>query len=137
MKITGLILMSTSLLAFMPNSSAKSEHPTAVKYQQSIQTNQVIKSVKPNYPIKALREQIEGKVELLVNVDEQGNVADVEVVHAQPKRIFEDAAIDSMKKWHFKKKIVDGQARPYQVSQTIEFELVNYINVNGQFVPEK
>ncbi len=105
---------------------AENNKSTLSKNQQD---NPVISSVKPHYPKKALREAIEGWVKLKVDVNEQGTVTKVKVIDSKPVRIFDNAAKESMKKWQFKPKSVNGNLVPYQVSQTINFELVNY-NMN-------
>ena len=99
--------------------------------------SRVLQTTKICYPAKAQRESIEGWVELLIKVDERGLVADVDVVQAKPARIFDKAAIEGVSQWRFKPKTVAGQTVPYEYRQTIDFELVNYINVNGQFVAEE
>jgi TonB family protein len=96
---------------------------------QKAKTNQsgvVLKSVQPLYPAKAQLAGIEGFVELTISVDEQGEAASVIINKAKPSRVFEEATLNSLKKWRFQQKIVDGKAVPYQLTQTIEFKLKNY-----------
>ncbi len=133
MKKPTSLMMALGLAAIMPNAFAGSEH-VATKTQLNItSTDSVIKSVNPRYPKKAVRESIEGWVKLAVDVNKQGNVSKVKVVDAQPRRIFEDEAVKSMKQWQFKPKNIDGKLVPYQVSQTIKFELKNFNMDTGQY----
>ncbi|MCX7552297.1 energy transducer TonB [Marinicella sp. S1101] len=104
---------------------------------QKIMINQdggVLSAVKPHYPKKAQRESIEGWVKLVVDVNTAGELAEVTVVSAYPKRIFEKAAEQSLHEWQFKQKMVNGQAVPYQLTQTIDFKLINYTMKDGQIV---
>jgi protein TonB len=59
------------------------------------------KSVAPVYPRKALLDGREGWVDLLLTVSPDGKVEDVVVIAAEPKRLFERAAIRAAKKWQF------------------------------------
>lgn len=132
MKNVGPLLMAVGLAAFMPYAIAKKEYPTTMQKQESAEVDRVIKSVKPRYPLKAVRESIEGWVKLSVDVNEQGAVTKVKVVDAHPPRIFEKEAIESMEQWQFQSKTLNGKAVPYQVSQTIEFELKNFDMASNQ-----
>ncbi|AVV82850.1 cell envelope biogenesis protein TonB [Shewanella putrefaciens] len=42
-------------------------------------------------------------------INELGGVDDVEVIQAEPKRLFDKEAIRALKKWKYKPKIVDGK----------------------------
>ena len=56
----------------------------------------------PQYPRKAYSDGIEGWVDLELTVNPQGKVEDVTVLNAQPKRVFERAAIRAAVKWRFR-----------------------------------
>ncbi|MEM8817352.1 MAG: energy transducer TonB, partial [Pseudomonadota bacterium] len=66
--------------------------------------------VPPEYPIKALTEEIEGFVVLRFIVTETGSVEDPEVVRADPPRIFDRAALRAVTRWKFQPQIRDGKA---------------------------
>ncbi|MFC1545262.1 energy transducer TonB, partial [Gemmatimonadota bacterium] len=53
------------------------------------------------YPPMAVKAQVEGKVILMIVVDERGDVLEATVVTASPPGIFEDAAIAAMLQWKF------------------------------------
>lgn len=127
---------TTSLLTQSLN---EVEAPTIdLSVDHSDNGGRVLLAIKPIYPRKEHLEGREGWVELLVNVDEHGQVISAEVTDAKPvSRAFSKAAIDSINKWQFKPMTVAGQQVPYQLSQTIEFKLINYINVNGEYVAER
>lgn len=66
--------------------------------------------IEPQYPIAAARDGKEGWVQLSFTINELGGVDDVQVIDADPKRIFDREAKRALKKWKYKPKIVDGKA---------------------------
>ncbi len=80
-----------------------------------------VMGVIPRYPHDALKNGIEGWVELEFTVTETGTVADAIVIAAQPKRIFDGAALQAIYRWKFKPRIVDGVAIGQRARQRIEF----------------
>ncbi|MFC3192781.1 energy transducer TonB [Marinicella sediminis] len=80
-------------------------------------------AIAPMYPQKPLLSKTEGWVKLLIQVNEFGKVSSATVLDAEPARVFNAAALKAIKKWTFYQKVQDGQAMPFQVTQTIEFKL--------------
>lgn len=66
--------------------------------------------IEPQYPIAAARDGKEGWVQLSFTINEIGGVDDVEVINAEPKRLFDREAIRALRKWKYKPKVVDGKA---------------------------
>ncbi|MGV6827338.1 MAG: energy transducer TonB [bacterium] len=81
--------------------------------------------IDPRYPRKAAMNKIEGWVKVEFTVTELGTVADVTVVDAEPRRIFDREAKRAVLKWKFKPKVVDGKAMPRRAAQIIEFKLAD------------
>ena len=76
----------------------------------------------PVYPAVAVRERIEGFVELSYSVGPDGRVIDLRVVRAEPRGVFEQAAIQAVASWRYAPMIVDGRAvRVDGVSSRVEF----------------
>ena len=59
------------------------------------------RTVQPEYPREAARLGEEGWVELRLTVAANGRVADVEVLDAQPRQLFDAAARKAAQKWRF------------------------------------
>ncbi|RVU40659.1 TonB family protein [Rheinheimera riviphila] len=66
--------------------------------------------INPKYPVNAAREGIEGWVQLRFSVDATGSVTDIEVIAAQPQRVFEQEAIRALKRWKYQPSTLDGAA---------------------------
>ena len=83
-----------------------------------------IVKVAPQYPARALRRGIEGYVILEYTVTKHGSVKEPIIIEAEPKNIFDKAAINSTLKYKYKPRVIVGE--PIEVSgvQTkIIFEL--------------
>ena len=66
--------------------------------------------INPKYPVAAARDGVEGWVNLSFDINEIGQVVNVKVLDAQPKRIFNKAAKQALRKWKYRAKMVDGKA---------------------------
>ena len=66
--------------------------------------------VDPQYPMQAAQRGIEGWVELRFSVSTAGAVKDARVTKAKPKRIFDKAALNAVRKWKYNPKVENGVA---------------------------
>lgn len=64
----------------------------------------------PIYPSRALTRGIEGYVDLQFTITATGATSDINVIAAEPKNTFNNAAIRALSKWKYKPKVVDGIA---------------------------
>ena len=77
--------------------------------------------VEPKYPAKALKRGAEGYVVMSFTIDPTGKPVDIEVLEANPRRMFEREAVRALKKWKYQPKVVDGGSIS-QVGQTVRLE---------------
>lgn len=75
------------------------------------------------YPFEAKARGIEGRVSLRFTVDRAGNVLDPHVVSSEPEGIFEQAALDTVRKYRLKPAVKDGKRVSSVVNLTIAFTI--------------
>ncbi len=66
--------------------------------------------IEPEYPIRAAQHGIEGWVLVRFTITPIGTVKDAVVVEAQPKGVFDDAAVRAVLRWKYNPKIEEGTA---------------------------
>jgi protein TonB len=80
--------------------------------------------IEPKFPTKAARDGVEGWVQLSFEINEIGGVENVQIINAQPKRVFDREARKALRKWKYKPKMVDGKAqRQTGLSVQLDFKL--------------
>jgi TonB family protein len=77
----------------------------------------------PDYPASAMAGHITGSVTLDYTVDTRGETRDIRVVEAAPPQVFDQAAINAVKRWRYAPMIVNGAAIEVPVRTHIRFEL--------------
>jgi protein TonB len=77
----------------------------------------------PVYPLRAKQMGIQGWVKVKFIVNEEGGVESIEILDAQPERIFERSVIRCVSAWRFAPGTVEGVPVRTQVMTTIRFEL--------------
>lgn len=82
----------------------------------AIANPKVLKKVPPEFPAEAARKGINaGSVKAKLTIGPDGTVTDVEIVEAEPKRVFDKASIEALKGWKF-----EGTGQ----KETLEIKLV-------------
>ena len=79
--------------------------------------------IDPIYPRRARIMKKEGYVKLEFTITTFGTVKDVEVVAAQPPKLFEASATSALLKWRFKPKVEENHAVEQRAMVQIDFRL--------------
>ena len=80
--------------------------------------------INPDYPQQAVRRELEGWVQVQFTITAIGTVKDAIVVNAEPKDVFDDAALKAIARWRYNPKVENGVAVERVGVQTkIVFEL--------------
>jgi protein TonB len=80
-------------------------------------------ATEPAYPPGALRDRVEGWVEVDFTVTEAGVVREIEIVAAEPRGVFEAAATAAIGQWRFQPRVVNGRPVPQRSSVTLRFNV--------------
>jgi protein TonB len=75
--------------------------------------------INPDYPPRALSRGLEGWVQVQFTITPTGTVANAVVVNAEPKNIFDDAALKAIARWRYNPKVENGTAVERVGVQTI------------------
>jgi TonB family protein len=82
------------------------------------------RSTAPDYPPAAVAQHISGSVTLEYSVDIRGEPRDIHVIEATPPGVFDQAAINAVKRWRYAPMMVDGAAVDVPaVKARVRFEL--------------
>lgn len=81
--------------------------------------------IPPRYPRRAVRSKIEGIVTVEFTITRDGSVIDPSVVQAAPPSVFNQAALQAIRRWKFRPKFVEGKAVQRRALQNIRFSLKN------------
>ena len=79
--------------------------------------------VAPQFPLDARRRGIDGWVDLQFVVNSDGSVGDLTIVGAQPVGIFEQAALDAVRNWHYQPVVRAGQAVSQRARVRLRFAM--------------
>ncbi|MBN1907648.1 MAG: TonB family protein [Deltaproteobacteria bacterium] len=96
---------------------------SAFKLSEVDEPPRLTKSLPPRYPFEAKQKGISGKVKLRFVVDSNGVAREPQVVSAEPKGIFEEAALEAVVKYKFKPAKKGGKAVDCIVLLPISFDL--------------
>ncbi len=121
--VTPVVANDAIALAYQSVPISLTGKGTTFKQYEGMNNNEArpIVRVNPKYPMDAIREGTEGWVKLAFDINKVGKVVNISVIDSQPKRIFDKAARQALRKWKYQAKSVDGQA-VYQKSRTVQLD---------------
>lgn len=81
-----------------------------------------LSTARPQAPEHACKRGIEGWIEIVYVVTGEGRVADIKIIDAQPRGVFEASVIESVSEWLYERNYVGGKPVARQVKQKIEYK---------------
>jgi len=107
-KLITATALTIGLLASISFSYAGNDHVTKEVEAENSQ-KQVRRSpepeirIAPKYPIEAAKKSISGFVELAFDINNSGEVSNIEVLNSSPTGVFDKVAVTALAQWHYKK----------------------------------
>ncbi len=105
--------------------------PKPPAFPQAKESLKPIHRIEPKYPEQAIEEKIEGAVVLKFDVDQDGDVQNVEVINGKPAKVFDSVAETALKQWKYassehyhKNQLVQLD---FRLDQSSDHEYVNLI----------
>jgi TonB family protein len=81
----------------------------------------LIQRFSPVYPELAKKARVSGKVILILNIDEEGNVTEIKLQSGHP--FLNDAAINAVKIWKYTPTVLQGEPVPVMATVNVIFKL--------------
>lgn len=103
-------------------SSAEQEAQRAASFVSASSLTRT-RYVPPDFPLEARQRAIDGWVDLQFLVNTDGSVGDVKVVGAQPVGVFEQVAIDAVRRWHYQPVMHAGHAVSQHARVRVRFAM--------------
>ena len=117
--VVGGLLGSVAPVAPPPPPKPVKREP--IRVGGNVQESKLIRRVDPVYPELAKRARVEGRVILIVTVDEEGRVADIKLSQGHP--LLNEAAISAVKQWRYSPTLLNGEPVPVTATVTVFFNL--------------
>jgi TonB family protein len=95
--------------------------PKRIRVSSGIAQGLLTTKVNPEYPPDAREARIQGVVILKVQIDEEGNVAQIELVSGHP--MLAPAAIEAVKQWKYKAFLLNGNPMMVETQVQVNFTL--------------
>ncbi len=104
-----------------PERPSRSLSRPPIKVGGNVQESKLIRRVEPVYPELAERARVQGRVVLIVTVDQQGNVSDIQVTDGHP--LLNEAAKAAVRQWKYSPTLLNGEPVPVIATVTLVFSL--------------
>lgn len=110
-------------VAQQPQPAPVQEAPKPVPQQPVGETRaaQAISPAAPDYPLEAARNRTSGYATVEFTVNPDGSVSNAHVIASQPRRVFDQAAIQAVSRSKFKPALKDGQPVSSTLQRRIDF----------------
>jgi TonB family protein len=85
----------------------------------NVQESKLIRRVEPVYPELAKQARVQGRVVLVVTVDEEGNVSEIKVTRGHP--LLYEEAVAAVRQWKYSPTLLNGEPVPVIATVTVTF----------------
>lgn len=109
-----------------PSDPGSAEHaaiPRRVRVSSGVSSGLVVTKVPPKYPPDAREQRVQGTVVMSVNIDGEGNVANIQLISGHP--LLAPAAIEAVKQWKYRPYLLNGSPVEVETQVQVNFILAN------------
>jgi protein TonB len=92
-----------------------------LKISQGVSQGLLIKRVQPTYPPQAIRNRVQGAVQLQASIGRSGDITGVKTLSGDPS--LTRAAVDAVKQWKYKPYYLNGEPVSIETQITVNFRL--------------
>jgi len=92
-----------------------------LEVQSAVAEGSLLHRVEPDYPEEARQQHIQGPVVLEVRTHLDGTIEEVKLISGE--RLLAEAAIDAVKQWQFRPRMLHGQPVEMHTTITLNFSL--------------
>jgi protein TonB len=117
--VVGSLINNVAPVALPPPPKPVKRDP--IKVGGNVQESKLIRRVEPVYPELAKRARVQGRVVLVVTVDEEGSVSDIRVSSGHP--LLDEAALTAVRQWRYSPTLLNGEPVPVIATVTVIFNL--------------
>ena len=117
-KLISVLVLSCATTLGIAQDIGKPAKPTHIIC--TIPKGKITKMVKPVYPADAKSKNIFGPVRIQAIIDKQGLPTNLKIVSGDP--VLAKAALDAIRKWHYKPYKLNGVPAEVETTITVRFE---------------
>jgi periplasmic protein TonB len=81
----------------------------------------IVTQTKPEYPLQAMANHIQGEVVLHAVIDKEGKISEVQVLSGDD--LLSQSALEAVRQWRYKPMLVDGEPKEVDTTITVTFSL--------------
>jgi TonB family protein len=81
----------------------------------------LIEGAEPSYPEEAARRQLEGKVQVLVTIGQDGRAAEIRVIEAEPAGLFVPSVVQALDRFRWEPTADNENRQPVMTEFVFEF----------------
>jgi TonB family protein len=111
----------TVLVNFILEKTSRQPVLGSVRYSIDSPWVRLLKKAAPEYPVEALKQNIQGKVIIMAFVDKNGYIPHIKVFEGHP--LLAQAAVSAIKKWRFEPYLIKGMRQSILFTVTVVFNL--------------
>lgn len=102
--------------------AAAAPPPAPAKPAAESHAAKVVSAATPDYPVEAARNQTSGYAVVQFTVAPDGSIENAHIVESAPRRVFDNAAIQAVRRSHFDPAVKDGQPVASTLVRRIDFK---------------